>query len=82
MTKTHFLCSPDSAMRRCRALSPSSGHHGRPGPSAAQSVEEGCTLAPGTVRMEIAVQDVRWYVHLKYTHTYTHTLALKPPARL
>ncbi|RXN31360.1 semaphorin-5B-like isoform X1 [Labeo rohita] len=38
----------DSAMRRCRALSPSSGHHGRPGPSAAQSVEEGCTLAPGT----------------------------------
>lgn len=65
----HFFCSPDSAMRRCRALSPSSGHHGLPGPSAAQSVGEECIRAPGTVRMEIAVQGVRWYVHLKYTHT-------------
>ncbi|KTF81039.1 hypothetical protein cypCar_00011533 [Cyprinus carpio] len=38
----------DSAMRRYHALSPSFGHHGRPGPSAAQNVGEGCTLAPGT----------------------------------
>lgn len=50
----------DSAMRRCHALSLSSGHHGLPGPSAVQIVVEVCTLAPGTVRMEIAVQGVRW----------------------
>lgn len=67
-------------MRRCRALSPSSGHHGHPGLSAAQSVGEGCIPALGTVRMEIAVQGVRWYVHLNYTHLHTQTVALKPPA--
>lgn len=58
-------------MRRCLALSPSSGHHGCHGPSAVRSVEEGFTLAPGTVRMEIAVRVVHWYVYLKYTHSYT-----------
>lgn len=55
---------PDSAMRRFPALSLFSGHRGHPGLSAVPSVGEECTLAPGTVRMETAVQAAHWYVIL------------------
>lgn len=59
----------DSATRRFPALSLFSGHHGHPGLSAVLSVGEECTLAPGTVRMETAVQAAHWYVILALMHS-------------
>lgn len=56
-------------MRRFPALSLFSGHRGHLGLSAVLSVGEECTLAPGTVRMETAVQAVHWYMILSLTHT-------------
>lgn len=56
-------------MRRFPALSLFSGHRGHPGLSAVLSVGEECTLAPGTVRMETAVQAAHWYIALSLLHT-------------
>lgn len=48
------------AMKGCPVLSLSSGPHGDPGPSAAQSVGEASTPEFAPVRMATAVQDVHW----------------------
>lgn len=65
-------------MRRFPALSLFSGHHGHLGLSAALSVEEECTLAPGTVRTETAVQAVHWYM----IFSLLQTLSLFPSVSL
>lgn len=59
-------------MRRFLALNLFSGHRGHPGLSAALSVGEEYTLAPGTVRMETTVQAVHWYIIFSLSYTLLH----------
>lgn len=64
------IFSADSVTKVTPVLSPSSGLHGAPGPSAALSVEEGFIQGSAHVRMATAVQDVHWLV-TKCGNTHT-----------